>query len=1215
MKRLYPYALVYEADSFENAPFAGDFTEGDTMKPAARKTEFAAITNSGRLLVRIRCLDCDPEKKEELRLRFDPDHSGRRPHNLVQVTLRSDGFVMAEKMEYDLIRLTPVDGVKVESSSFNGNVWEAVVSLPLPLVRREESAGRRYIGLNVIRTRAGERSYSKWSGLPGELYLHCLHGIGDLIFVNGLTKPEIDELVKKAIADSNTAYTRWEKQKLPPEIRKDVRRKKHGFTLRLKREDAERARANARQTDWGAEIARRILETADYWANKSDDELFDFILPGNPRAMTPSQFYGDPLTGGNRNTLKTCLETPYRFYNEETGEWWYPGKRVKNPSTGEEVVVEDNGEGFLIPEGFPNPGTRLMLVAAYRHYRLGMAMAGPYGPTITDKTVVPETTGTRYAGAIPNLAAAYVLTGDVRYAYKAAILIGRIAELYPYMNGGYHDGSYSDTVHLSEPSTTGTEWKKNLFEAYDLIFDAIDSFEDELISFFGTKPDAENKPRREPFDLRKTVEEEMIPYVIYACELERSGASDWSMRLLELEMEIAALIQNGELLHRVLLDSKFSLFSKMKNGYYRDGKYAYDSSGYVEMMSVAMMRYPDWVYQFQDGQYFPEPLNLFEDPRFGVKEAIAFFYRFRCGSLTSAFGDTGADNRLPISAQRKEGLIAYQPLSETVFRRMPSARAFIGPALAQYGPEELNRKRVESADHGRGIFHTLLLLANALSEDDLAPYRRDSGNVQPPFLLQDSEVSVLRYGTNARNTKHLILYGQPTLPHAHGDKLGLWLGAYGIHMLAFGGHYPFIWVGPKISQWELHSASCNVVLIDGRNQSPSSSIQLEHYEGSFIQVAGMENREAYPGSHYERWVWLVQAPDGENAYVLDQFHVSNGKLFDYNTHGLDVKPEQVSFEGADEWIPLTGTLAGEDVPLYSKPGYGWMKAIRKARVKGCVSWTYPYGDCGLKITALSEKERELYCCIGEKGGQEMKKAEWDTYVLWRDESENSIEHSATFVTVMEPFENRPFIESIQQMERIGGEDAEPFEPAGVCVSHPGGIRDLLIAARGKPVRFRDCAGAVHTTDAEALFIRYKGDAIENLEAIGYTFIESGEFAAKADNAAWEGIVIEADAENRRIRVRFSGERPDAGQIRDRVGLISSPDYKKPSPYYIREPQIEGDTLTFHTDISLYRGEADWKGSEKSRVQDGKSAVEYMDKNMLIDVKPGDAFRIVNRIVK
>ncbi|RKN86134.1 heparinase II/III family protein [Paenibacillus ginsengarvi] len=1215
MKPLYPYYVVRESEQFELLPVAGHFIEGDTINSASRKTEFAAYTNKNDLHIRIWCYDAEPQQMETIRLNFDPDHSGRRPHNLVQIMIDSNGTTKAETMEYDIVRLTPVEGVR-GSSVFRNGAWEMTVLLPLELVYKSRQT-RPYIGLNVIRTSKGSPALSKWSGLPGEISVSCLQGIGDLIFAEGLSEDKTNEWIERATQDSNTAYTKWEKQKLPSDMLKHIRDKKTGFSLRIKPEDAERARRSASETEWGARIAARIYEVADYWASKTDDELFDFIIPGNPRAMTPSQFYGDPLTGGNRSTLKTCLETPFRFYNETTGEWWYPGKKLKNPSTGEEVTVEDNGEGFLIPEGFPNPYTRCMLVAATRNYRLAMAMAAPYCPSITDKNVVPETSGTRYAGGIPNLAYAYILSGDIRYAYKAAILIGRIAELYPYMNGGYHDGSYSDTVHLSEPSTTGTEWKKNLLEAYDLIFDGIGQFHENLAALFARKPDAENHPRTVPFELRRAVEREMIPYVIYTCELERSGASDWSMRLLELEMEAAALIQNGELLHEVLMDSAFSLFSKLKNGYYRDGKYAYDSSGYVELMSSSMMNYPNWTYLFHDDGAFSQPLNLFEDPRFGVKEIIAFYYRYRCGGLSAAFGDTPVDNVLPLSDKRKKGKTPFLPLSETVFRRMPSARDIIGPALTEYSKEELESLRVEaSLDNGRGGNQSLLVLASALSEAELAPYREQtSQTVQPSFLAEDSEISILRSGSSARNTKHLVLYGQPTLPHAHGDKLGLWLGAFGVHQLAFGGHYPFIWIGPKIGQWELHSASCNVVLVDGRNQAPSTSIQLEHYEGKWMQAAGMENKEAYPGSHYERWAWLIQAPDGENAYVVDHFLVSKGHRFDYNTHGLDLSLDRVLFEGIESWEPLSGTLAGADVPLYGQPGYGWMKAVRKAKAGERLSWTYPYGDSSLKITALNGKERELICCLGEKGGQEMKKSPWDAYVLLRDEQDEPEGHAASFVTVMEPYKGTPFLRSICAMERVAGHPASVFDAMGISITHPDGSRDIVISARHQlgPVTFRDETGLLHTTDAQMLLIRYRDNRPELIEAAGFTVIESGGLRWERANSTWQGTVASVDAELRQIEIEFAGETPDLAQLQNAVGFINGDGYKKPSPYYIREPRLEGNRLVFHTDITLFRGEEGWQGTEKARVQQGKQAIDYMGKRMLVDVWVGDRFSLNNRI--
>jgi hypothetical protein len=441
-------------------------------------------------------------------------------------------------------------------------------------------------------------------------------------------------------------------------------------------------------------------------------------------------------------------------------------------------------------------------------------------------------------------------------------------------------------------------------------------------------------------------------------------------------------------------------------------------------------------------------------------------------------------------------------------------------------------------------------------------------------------------------------------------------------MLAHGGQYPYIWIGPKITQWELHSASCNVVLIDGRNQEASSSIQLEHYEGTFIQISGMLNKEAYPGSHYERWTCLIQAPNGVDAYVLDQYYVSNGTRFDYNTHGLDVQLDDIAFEGAKHWTSMSGTLAGEDVPLYSEPGYGWMKDVRKAKVDKQVSWTYPYGGYGLKITAMNDKPRELIACLGEKGGQEMSKSAWDSFVLLRDEHPDAGKHAASFTTVMEPFEGTPFLESITPMQLIEDSAAdristsERFPPVGICVNHPDGVRDILIMIQdaGREVSFRDELGIIHTTDAKTLFLRYRGEELLQAEAIGFTVAASGDWKQERSEAVWQGTVVEVEAEQRRICVLLDGDWTGVEQIQNHIGFIDSESYKKPSPYYIREPKLAGNLLTFWADITLFRGEEGWLGAEKARVQHGKSTQPYAGKQMLIDVKPGDRFAMRNRFV-
>ena len=62
-----------------------------------------------------------------------------------------------------------------------------------------------------------------------------------------------------------------------------------------------------------------------------------------------------------------------------------------------------------------------MFTASYRLFVLSMLMGNPYCSVLEDRSVCPETTGRENAGAINNLAYAYLLTGDKKYAFNGCL--------------------------------------------------------------------------------------------------------------------------------------------------------------------------------------------------------------------------------------------------------------------------------------------------------------------------------------------------------------------------------------------------------------------------------------------------------------------------------------------------------------------------------------------------------------------------------------------------------------------------------------------------------------------------------------------------------------------------------------------------------------------------------------------------------------------------
>ncbi|MFK7694572.1 hypothetical protein [Paenibacillus sp. HJGM_3] len=1310
---LYPVYLVHEAGAGRPIERSGTFLVADVqfrgkkakLEPSNHSIHFEAYTREDRLFVKVEyeAIVSKGGDHGTVLLFFDRGSTRRKRHNMFVLHLKPDGTLLYEEQNYEQEFLPLPEGLIYEASQRDG-MQQATFSIPLEFLRIR-SLDDRVIGFNVTRILKDPKDdpnnnlsgdFISWSGIKGDRPSGGI-GNGDLLLTRDLSDEEIADWTKRVQAYSSTHYAQWERRYIPDRIHELMAEKKRGFTGRLSREDVQRARRNAETTVWGARMKAEIVGIADYWAAKSDEELFDFVPVGNPRALSVGQFFGNPLHGGKRTAFEVCLERPYEFYSIHTKSWWHVGMTLTHPETGEPVVLEDDGGGFVAPDGFPVPGARYMFIASYRLFLISMLLGTPYCSVMEDVSVCPETTGSRYAGAIPNLAFAYHLTGDPAYARKALILLGRLGELIPYMNGNYGSGYY-DTVQIAEPTTTECHWLSNYFDSFDLLYDSIGELGDAVAAVFASKPDAEGRPRRASFDLKAAVHD-MIPFVLYSCEIERTRNADWSLRYIYLELLIASFMQSGRLMHEVLNVGDYCLKAKVRNNFFRDGRYIYDSLGYIVQICDQVTMMANNNYGFRDGTYFPDGIDMFENAEFGISQVIRLYSRLYCGNLTPMFGDTLADNREPLSADRTRGKFKYSPAFEISFARMPSLRDVLGPVLAEYDAEELAAYRVNSM-WLTNVKHSLLLLASASNWEDYQPYKAGSRGIQPSFLVEDSETSVLRAGTNAHNCKHVVMYGQPSAGHKHGDKLGLWIAGYGYHLFSPIGSYPFTWLSPKFDAWEIHSAACTVVVVDGRNQAPSYSRQRCHYEGRLLQVTGMENTIAYPGTHYERWAWLVKAPDGADAYVVDLNYVENGSTFDYHTMGMDISFDDVVFEGtaaeADgAWQPLSGTLAGPGVELYSEPGHGWMQALRQLTTDQPVGWTYRYAGAALKVHTAPEpgERREIVCALGERGGEEMRRSRWEPMVIWRDRAsvesgsgDTSAEsaaaeasaagttvtdataanragatgaasaasgtelvaglaalqvpdrgdtaaaptgadtHRAVFAAVLEPYEHRAFLSSVRRLTLLSaspeapaaGTASRPYKPVGMEIVHADGVhRDIVIAgyAVGVMYRFADADGVIYETDARALLLRYREGSLIEVEAIGYTLISDGMHRFEAAAPAYTGQVVAVDLDERRIEVELEddGQPLSAEELAGHVALIDSPDYDKPSTYYVHEPQLEGRRLTFQSGMSLIRLDADWKQPFKRMGLGRKSRVTHGGREVLADVKTGDTFRLWNRI--
>jgi len=59
---------------------------------------------------------------------------------------------------------------------------------------------------------------------------------------------------------------------------------------------------------------------------------------------------------------------------------------------------------------------------------------------------------------------------------------------------------------------------------------------------------------------------------------------------------------------------------------------------------------------------------------------------------------------------------------------------------------------------------------------------------------------------------------------------------------------------------------------------------------------------------------------------------------------------------------------------------------------------------------------------------------------------------------------------------------------------------------------------------------------------------------------------------------------------------------------LNEPRLEGNRLTFRSDISLIKLEEGWTSPQKRLGLGNKRVIEYGGKRVYVDVKPGPGIR-------
>lgn len=746
------------------------------------------------------------------------------------------------------------------------------------------------------------------------------------------------------------------------------------------------ARTNVARFPEAARVRDAVLENAGKWMSWEDQALYDLLSDARvPRAfeLNPGgcPVHGDAVfkKGGTHypwiidpaQPFKVKCPVGHEVYPSNDYESYYKSG-FKAPLNREEKYADD-GWGWLAPDG-----ERYWFVA-YANQWLWMDHI---------KT------------GIPDLARAYLLTGEKRYAHKALVMLYRMAEVYPSMDHEAQSryGLMSRAENRKYPGKVVNHiWEcfliQDAAQAYDMVWDAVDE-DMELQRFLG----------KSGMEIRAFIEANLLEEAIDAYQSRQIDGNFGMHQVALLNVLLARQHAETGKYIRMLVDEpgedelhtgiRFALYNLV----FRDG-IPMESPSYNTL----------WISKIAELSELLKKggTDLFEDSRL-KKLFDAPIEIVATGLYTPDWGDSGSTlgdvtGRMPDPYQT-----AYANLKDPAYLTW----------LAGAGKTEAQ------------LFSTFgSLFREALPPATPLPDGR-SVREQPSRLFAGYGLGILN--NVADKTAIAFTYGMH-LAHYHYDLLNFELFANKQKMMPDLG-YPDGTDGyiPGRFTWSNNTASHNTVVVDARKQRESlPGILHDFSDGVFARSMDASSPAYEQTSQYRRNMVMIDVSP-EQSYVVDFFNVTGGNQHDYILHG---PPGSVS-ELTGTWgSTLPGTLAGENVAL------GEIYDDEKLGAKDYTGMYTNYkgsgfqhffnvqqlekGNSVLEYVHISDPDARLRIHIDNLPGQTIFRADaYDLprakkhilkYLIVRRKSGEDRTRQSTFVSVLEPFSGQPYIRSTRRL--------------------------------------------------------------------------------------------------------------------------------------------------------------------------------------------------------
>jgi hypothetical protein len=355
---------------------------------------------------------------------------------------------------------------------------------------------------------------------------------------------------------------------------------------------------------------------------------------------------------------------------------------------------------------------------------------------------------------------------------------------------------------------------------------------------------------------------------------------------------------------------------------------------------------------------------------------------------------------------------------------------------------------------------------------------------------------------------------------------------------------------------------------------------------------------------YTRATSLIDVSDTD-SYVFDVFWVRGGSNHRMINNGSS---RTITTQNLDLTEQPTGTFAGPDVEFgvaydddphrYDGTGFHWLRDVARGNMtadSAWVDWDVVHARTGevpedrdphLRMHMLSEVD-EVATAIGEPPHHRYH----DDYLPYVLRSRLGDDLQSQFVTVLEPYEPEPYIESTRALP-LDVHDGEGFACA-VEVLLTDGRRDVLLLAEN-PGHLE--AGGV-SLDGQMGFVRMRDGEVIDAKLFRGTRLAVGEWELTAPTAEITGTVAEVNYEDwRDNRIILDTSVLQGGlTAEDLIGryIIVENEARSDACYEIRDVRDDGTVISTGDETLI------------ERLADAKD----LSAGYITTVKPGESFTI------